>query len=37
MTGAVIVGAIFQVGFRFGSGFFVPNSRAIRSGGRKLA
>jgi hypothetical protein len=35
--GASMVGAIFQVGFRFGSGFLVPNRRAINSGGRKLA
>ena len=27
----------FQVGFRFGNAFVVPNRRAIRSGGRKLA
>jgi hypothetical protein len=32
-----MVGAMFQVGFRLGSGFFVPNRRAISSGGRKEA
>ena len=37
ITGASIVGAMFQVGFRLGSGFVVPNRRAISSGGRKLA
>jgi hypothetical protein len=36
-TGASIVGAIFQVGARFGSGFTVPKIRARASAGRKLA
>ncbi len=36
-TGASMVGAMFQVGFRFGSGFRVLNRRAIDPGGRKLA
>jgi hypothetical protein len=33
-TGASSVGATFQVGCRFGSGFTVPNKRAMSSGGR---
>jgi hypothetical protein len=36
-SGASIVGAMFQVGLSFGSAFFVPNRRVIRSGGRKPA
>jgi hypothetical protein len=36
-TGASIVGAIFHVGARFGSGFTVVNNRAMNSAGRKLA
>jgi hypothetical protein len=36
-TGASIVGAMFHVGARFGSGFTVANSRAMNSAGRKLA
>jgi hypothetical protein len=36
-TGALMVGAMFQVGRRLGSGFVVPNKRAINSGGRKEA
>jgi hypothetical protein len=32
-----MVGAMFQIGFRFGSGFVVPNRRAMNSGGRKEA
>jgi hypothetical protein len=35
--GASIVGAMFQVGARFGSGFTVPKILAIASAGRKLA
>jgi hypothetical protein len=36
-TGASMVGAMFQVGARFGSGFTVANKRAMNSAGRKLA
>ena len=36
-TGASMVGAIFHVGARLGSGFTVANSRAMNSAGRKLA
>jgi hypothetical protein len=36
-TGASFVGAMFQVGSTFGSGFTVLNSRARASAGRKLA
>ena len=36
-TGASRVGAMFQVGSRFGKGFTVPNNRARASAGRKLA
>jgi hypothetical protein len=32
-----MVGATFQVGARFGSGFTVANKRAMNSAGRKLA
>ena len=35
--GASLVGAMFQVGSRFGSGPVVPNRRASASAGRKLA
>ena len=37
LTTASFVGAMFQVGLRFGSVFTVENSRAINSTGRKLA
>ena len=36
-TGASMVGAMFHVGARFGSGFTVPNILAMASAGRKLA
>jgi hypothetical protein len=36
-TGASVVGAMFQVGSRFGSPFTVENSWAMNSAGRKLA
>ena len=36
-TDVSIVGAMFQVGARLGSGFTVANSRAMNSAGRKLA
>ena len=36
-TGASFVGAMFQVGSRFGSAFTVENSRAMNSAGRELS
>jgi hypothetical protein len=36
-TGATLAGAMFHVGWRLGSRFTVPNRRAMKSGGRKLA